>query len=355
MYKHLTYQKVHFFIAAILIPVVLIIGLNTSDVHAGVEVLNRYDELNNSSAGVVAKHTIGFTFSDTSTNVGSILIQFCDNSPLQSIPCTFPSGMDVSAATVEDTNETGNPGYTMADNSGGQILLTNPSAPIPNSSPSTYTLDNITNPTSPGQYYVRIQTFSSTDGTGPNIEYGGIAIQINSELNISSIVPPYLIFCGGVTVTNLNCGSAQGDQIDFGNLSSNTTSDATSQFVVATNAINGYNITVSGNTMTSGNYVIPNLTNPNPSKVGNPQFGLNLVPNSIPQVGGSEVGNGVGTPTSRYGTSNFYTFNNGDTIASSANASDYSEYTASYLVNVPSGQPAGVYATTIIFICLANF
>src|SRR5579872_1042279 len=132
MYKHLTYQKVHFFVAALLIPVILVLGLKSSSVHAGINIQDRFDAMSNPSAGVVAQHTIGFTFSNTSTPIGSILIQFCDNGPLPSPPgpaCNFPTGMDVSNATLQ--SETGNTGYTIASTSGGQILLTNGLAPIP--------------------------------------------------------------------------------------------------------------------------------------------------------------------------------------------------------------------------------
>ena len=364
MFKNPLLNKIKIISFALLLPLSVVLTINVSVANADYHLENRYDNLSDSSAGATAQHTIGFQFQNSTTHIGSILIQFCDNTPLPPGPnipdCSFPVGMDVSGATLDTSSETGNTGFTQvsATNSYPQdgILLTNPLAPIPDTTvQNTYTIDNIVNPSSPGEYYVRVQTFTSNDGTGPFVEFGGIAISINSSLSISTIVPPYLTFCGGVTITNLNCGSASGDEIDFGDLSNKRTSDATSQFLVATNAQGGYSVSINGDTMTSGNYIIPNLTVPTTSKVGTPQFGVNLVINTAPPIGSNTVGNGVGTPSPDYSAQNNFTFNDGDTIVSSTTASDYNEYTTSYLVNIPAGQPPGVYTTTVYFIALANF
>jgi hypothetical protein len=352
MYQRFTYQKIHFLTAVFLLPIALLIVFNSSITLAGIQVQNRYDQMSNSQTGAVATHMIGFTLTNTTTPVGSVLIQFCDNSPLIGDVCNFPVGMRVSTATL--SSQTGNTGFTLSSNAGGQLLLTrNPS--LPTSAPNTYYFDNITNPSSPGEYFARIQTFSSNDATGPYIEQGGIAFSIVSAFTVSSIVPPYLTFCGGIVVTNLNCGSAVGNQINFGNFSNAATSDGTSQFVVATNAQNGYNVSINGNTMTSGNFTIPNLKVPTKSIVGTSQFGVNIVANSYPAVGKDKIGIGTTTPTAAYNIPNYYTFNDGDIVVSSPTASDYNEFTASYLVNVGPDQAEGTYTTTLYYICLANF
>jgi hypothetical protein len=352
MYQHLTYRKVHFLIAVALLPIALLLIFNSSITLAGVQVVDRYDQLSNSNSGQVSNHNIGFIYANTTTPVGSVTIQFCANSPLISVACQFPTGMNISGATL--SAQTGNTGFTIASIANGQILLTrNPL--LPTSTASTYTFANIINPTSPGEYFGRILTYSSTDGSGPYIEQGGVTFAITSVFTVTSIVPPYLTFCGGVVVENLNCGDVVGNEINFGNFSPNTTSDATSQFVVATNAAHGYSVSVNGNTMTSGNYVIQNLTKPTKSYVGSSQFGINIVKNSNPSVGIDPVGNGIGEPTLAYANPNYYTFNDGDTVVSSTLPSDYNEFTATYLVNVSSDQSEGVYATTLYYICLANF
>lgn len=352
MYQHLTYRKIHLLAAAVALPIALVLALNSSVTLAGIQVQDRYDELSNSQGGVVATHNIGFTYTNTTTPVGSILFQFCDNSPLIGVSCNFPVGMDISAAAL--SSQSGNTGFTLASSSGGQLLLTrNPSNPT--GTPSTYTFTNITNPTSPGEYFLRIQTFSSTDGSGPYVEQGGDAFAITSAFTVTSIVPPYLTFCGGVIITDLNCGSAVGNEINFGDFSTQASSDATSQFVVATNAGGGYNVTINGVTMTSGNFVISGLKVPTKSEIGTSQFGINIVANTRPSVGSNPIGRGIGTPTLDYGTPNYFTFNDGDAVVTSTTASDFNEFTASYLVNVGPDQPEGEYATTLYYICLANF
>jgi hypothetical protein len=313
---------------------------------------SRFVRLSDSGTGATSHYLVGFTPTNTTTPVGSILIQFCSNDPLIGDTCPFPTGMNISAAVL--SNQTGNTGFSIASSPPGSIILTrNPANPT--SVPSTYDLTGIVNPSSPGQYYMRLQTFSSIDATGPNIEQGGIAIAITPALTVQAVVPPYLAFCTAVTIPNLNCSNASGDLIDFGNFSTHQTSSATTQFITATNAQNGYSVTVTGPTMTSGNNVIPNNSSPTTSRTNNNQFGINLTSNILPSIGGSVIGPGVGQPSANYNQSNNFIYNDGDIVAGASTASDYNKFTVSYIVNINSSQPEGVYATTISYICLANF
>ena len=95
---------------------------------------------------------------------------------------------------------------------------------------------------------------ATDDASGPASDYGGIAFNITDDQPGGlTTVPPYLIFCTGTTIGGLNCANANGDFIDFGELSSQPASSGSSQLLVATNAEFGYNVTISGTTMTSGN------------------------------------------------------------------------------------------------------
>lgn len=123
MYKNYVINKIHIYIALIVIPIVLVLSLYSSLAHADVEIPSRYDKLSNPSAGGISKHEIGFTLTNTSTPVGSILIQFCVNSPLYGVACNFPTGMNITSATLEVANETGNTGYTIASTSAGKYYL----------------------------------------------------------------------------------------------------------------------------------------------------------------------------------------------------------------------------------------
>ena len=341
----------------------LLVGLMPQISSASIELANRYDDMTNSGTGSVATHTVGFTFTNTSTSVGSISIQFCSNSPEVGASCTVPSGLDLNNIPASPT-QTGQIGFiASANNSTGTILLSRSVACVPGSAAAncsgslstTFAFTNIINPTSTGTDYLRLQTFTSTNGSGSNVESGGIAIAITPQFNVTTEVPPYLTFCNGVSIPNMDCSQVNGDQLNFGNFSTRSTSAATSQFLVATNAANGYSVTLSGTTMTSGNNVISQLTVPTSSQVGSSQFGLNLVGNSNPSEGSGPAGPGTGSVSSNYSQSNRFLFNSGDTIATSGAPSDFTRYTVSYLVNVNSAQPEGVYSTTISYICLANF
>ncbi len=158
-----------------------------------------------------------------------------------------------------------------------------------------------------------------------------------------------------MTIINTDCSSITSYFIDVGELSKQSVKAASSEFVVATNAPFGYSITVSGATLTSGSNVIPAIAPAANSAPGTGQFGFNLRSNSNPSIGGEPSGYLAGTISGSYATPNKFQFQNGDTLVTSANTSDYEKFTVSYITNVPKGQEAGVYTTTLTYIALANF
>lgn len=312
----------------------------------------RYDKMSNTIVSQVSQHEFGFVMSDTITPVGSVIIEFCSNSPFSNTPCTAPAGMNASSANF--IGQTGETGFIMLPPTTGQLTLTRAPA-NPSGVPATYTFSNITNPSSNGTYYVRVQTYSSIDGTGLPVQTGGIVIYINNPITVNAEVPPYLTFCVAVTITLFDCSTATNFFIDFGNFTPTTTSQATSEFIAATNAISGYSVTIAGNTLTSGLNTIPGLATPTASTTGTSQFGVNLRQNTIPSGGANPIGPGTATPSPNYNIPNQYTYNNGDIIATVTNSNDIRKFTANYIVNVSNTQASGVYSATISYICLANF
>jgi hypothetical protein len=125
--------------------------------------------------------------------------------------------------------------------------------------------------------------------------------------------------------------------------------------LLATNAANGYIIQVYGSTMTSGNNIINALASNAGSHPGSSQFGINLRANSVPPVGGDPTGPGIGQPAAGYNIPNSFRFVPDDIVASSVAPDDWRKYTASYLVNVPSDQPPGVYASTVTYVAAGSF
>ncbi len=200
-----------------------------------------------------------------------------------------------------------------------------------------------------------MQTFGSTDASGPENDHGGLAISINSPIQVSATVPPYLLFCSGLTISNLDCNTASGNYLNLGNFTSSSTSNGQSQMLLATNAQSGYNVQVYGSTLTSGNYIINAILSPDISRPGSSQFGLNLVANQTPSIGADPQGPGSANVAPGYNQPNFFQFISGSTLAGSSVADNLREFTLSYIANIPSNQQVGVYVATLTFVGLANF
>ncbi len=284
--------------------------------------------------------------------LGSVRIQFCNNTSLIGDPCTPPAGFDASAAVL--AAETGETGFSIHSSSTAyETILTRTPAGA-NTGLATFTLEGMTNPSNLETVFVRVLTYASDDATGPYTDAGGLAFATNADVNFSAEVPPFLLFCAGVSIDGFNCATAEGDLIDFGTFEPAITSAGVSQMLAATNADGGYGIRVSGTTLASGNNIIEPMTGQF-SNTGNSQFGMNLKANVQPNVGRDVEGPGTGQPTAGYDLANRYRFASGEVVATSNNPDDWRKYTVSYVVNVPEGQPGGVYAATMTYICLANF
>jgi len=307
-----------------------------------------------SSSVISSQATYRFDFDlSTAGPLGSILIQYCTNTPEVNDPCVAPAGLSV--ANVALTTQSGAVGFSVAAGTNANtIVISRPVLPSAVGSVS-YTFGGAVNPSSNGTYFTRIQTFASTNATGPASDYGSIAFAINNRLSISADVDPFLIFCAALTIPQLNCTGTVGDFIDFGELSSQRPASGSSQVFAATNAKDGYSVTVDGTTLTSGNNIINQIIFRDVSRPGTPQFGLNLRSNSSPSGGGEAVGPGVGAPTTNYNLPNFYQFNKGDIVIATDTPDDARRYSVSYIVNVPTNQASGVYVSTITYIALGSF
>jgi hypothetical protein len=314
---------------------------------------NRFDQISDSRASVAAIHRFGFDISNTTVPIGSISFEFCENTPIIGDPCTPPVGLSVAGTAL--TSQQGETGFSISGMStNNRIVLTRPAA-TPAAGSVEYVFDNIVNPDAVQSYYVRLQTFTSTDATGADIESGGVVFAIISALNIATEVPPYLKFCAAVSIVDYDCSTALNFTIDFGEFSRTIPSTATSQLVAATNAAYGYSVTTTGTTLISGTNVIPALFPGAGSTPGTSQFGFNMRANTNPSVGTNPVGLAPPAITPGYATPNVFRFQDGEVIINTANSSSSSKFTLSYVVNINSSQAAGFYATTLTYICLANF
>lgn len=325
--------------------------INSAVVYAA-DLNNRSVVVASSEVSVYTSHRYNFRI-DTSIAVGSLEIEYCTNSPFVGTPCTAPVGLSLSSSTLGA--QSGLIGFSIAPGSTVNKFILNraPSGVSPPQAVSI-TANNVRNPDTPNQsVFVRISTFPLQDLAGPRGDRGTVMFSTARQLTVNGFVPPYLIFCVGNTVAP-DCSSAVGSYLDFGELSSTTTKTTTSQFAASTNDVTGYITTVSGLTLTSGNNIISALASPSISTVGSPQFGINLRANSSPLVGSNISGIGSGVPNADFNTPNNFVLKNG-TIASSSLPTEFNVYTVSYIANISSNQPPGVYISTLTYVTTVSF
>ena len=288
----------------------------------------------------------------TNAVLGSVRVQFCSNTSLVDDSCVAPIGFDISNAVI--VSQVGITDFSISTNTtANELVLSRPPA-MEGPTSMAYEFTGITNPFTGGSYFARVYTYPTSDGSGAYTDAGGLAIHYRPSLAVSAEVPPHLTFCLGESISGFSCGTATEPFSDVGVLGPLVTGLAQSQMLVATNADGGYSMWVVGNTMTSGNNVIPAM-NGVASQKGVSQFGMNLRANTNPIVGQDVTGPGTGTIFPGYNQQNQFRFQSGDVLATATNPDDYRKYTASYVVNVNTNQPGGLYSTTLTYVALANF
>jgi len=343
--------KTQYLLSLLTVLIIMAITISVSLVQA-LQLTDRSMLVSTPQPSATATHTFNFTYVSASST-GSLAFQYC-TSPVFDYPCSAPAGVDVTGASI--SSQSGNTGFSVdgINTTNNRLVLTRTPA-VAATVPSQYVIANVTNPSTAGQsIYVRITTYASIDGSGAFIDNGAVAFATVLPFNIGANVPPFLQICVAITVAP-DCSTTSGDSVNLGTLSTSSVRFGTSQFSVGTNSISGYTTYVQGTTMTSGNNAITALSSQTPSFPGNSQFGINLRDNSNPNVGTDPFGSGSGTPTANYNTPNLFKYTSGDSIAQSTLPSDYNRMTVSYIVNVSSSQPPGVYASTFTYLATATF
>ena len=351
--RRLRFQRIAFGLLAVLLlggagP----LGIGVTTVSAA-NFATRQVSMSDNLVNAVANYTLAFSGQSAGT-VGSIRLQLCTNDPFIGTPCNAPAGLDITTATL--SNQSGMTGFTISPNTtANQLVLTRtPDVTLPGT--SSYELQGVHNPSSAGTVFGRLETFASTDASGAHLDASGLAVNyMANAVSVSTYVPPYLLFCAGNTIQPYDCATAQGNFVDFGELSYLKTSTGQTQLLAATNADYGYTIRVIGTTLTSGINVIPALQSSDIARTGVNQFGLNLRANSTPPTGSDVQGSGSAAVASGYDTPNYFKFVSGDVLASSTTSDSYRLYTVSYITNITKNQPAGIYVSTLQYIALASF
>lgn len=296
---------------------------------------SRQVKMSESGGGVTAvKYRVRFKVAST-TNIKSVVVTFCSNSPIIGNPvCDLPAGFSVAGATVNgystsapDTNPDndmpGGNSLATADLSAWSgtptilnqdTLTSSPNTVVISDSTGTgvltagteiiFTINGVANPTANNtSFYSRIYTFdSTTGGTGytlanpdagvgnPSTDAGGIALSTAAQITITSKVQEKLTFCvytaasfttgtdntcvgKPTTPASVNLGDTNGVLDSAGPFV-----DKTAYYSITTNAAGNALVRVKGDTLKSGAHSIaaigatPALTN-NPVG-GAEQFGF---------------------------------------------------------------------------------
>ncbi|HRK40521.1 MAG TPA: hypothetical protein PLN95_00365 [Candidatus Saccharibacteria bacterium] len=323
---------------------------------APVTVAKRFQDrslyMNSVEPGATTSYKISFSYMSPDP-VGSVDMQFCID-PIPHHPCVTPPGLDVSNAVL--AGQTGESGFSILSRTTNRIILSR-SPTMGTSQASSYNLDAIINPTDTEQSFsVRLKSHASGDATGPQIDFGSVRGQVTSGIVIETQVPPMLIFCVAEVVADDCFYTNENYYVDMGQLTPSTTLTAQSQMAVGTNASGGFAITANGTPLSAGTNVIDGLSTPSASVPGTNQFGINLVANTVPDVGNDPEGiwaNAV--PSTDYGIPDLYKFVPGDVVAFSPNVSLMKKFTVSYIINSSPELRAGIYTTTISYIASGRF
>jgi hypothetical protein len=199
------------------------------------------------------------SFKPTSTSaIGGIVVDFCGDSPIiGNSSCTYPASFSLGTTpTVTVNSGIGTSGWVTTNSLAGaatggnkQILvLTNPTPQTPTgtTTPIVFTISGITNPSLVGlvqttTFYARIATFDTntnttagytapttvtrgaTTSTTGLLDYGGAAMNVNTQVSITAKVQESLTFCASkVDISNPladgtnSCTQAQAPVIEIG-------------------------------------------------------------------------------------------------------------------------------------------
>jgi hypothetical protein len=330
------------------------------------------------SAATNVAYQVNFTTVTNNQLVGSVVVEFCENSPIIGDACTYNAGtfLDSEFSTLTVNNVTGNITNLAVDTTNStqnRIVLTRTSGsgtPVANGAVS-FTLGNgtsngITNPQTSNQtFYARILVLTSADGSildddeNNATDAGGVALSTAATLRVTAKVQEALSFC---VYTDVDCATggtdvALGDE--NGVLASNsTTYTATASFDVASNAVAGVIVRLKGDTLASGPFTIDAAGSScllDPTATNTEMFGLRMSTLGLDTVGDAPYDcasgrHGFDTSNTTGTTSTF-----GDAIAHTTGATDVVTSTIEFAAKSANTSEAGVYTTDLVLIATATY
>lgn len=169
----------------------------------------------------------------------------------------------------------------------------------------------------------------------------------------------YIIEAGSKTTPDPTLSFIVGNaNANFTTFSPNEPSTATASFSVINYTSSGYIVQIFGDPPTYGDHTITAIATPFTSSIGQEQFGINLVANTIPASFGANPDNGqfgFGSVTENYNSDGYFRYEDGGTIAMAQKSSGLTVYTISYLVNVASITPGGQYTSNQTLVIVGTY
>ena len=364
----------HIFVLVTLILAILSFGLvpgTASKTFAYGEVTSRSIEMGSSQTSATGvSYQVQFT---TASSIQSVAIDFCTESPLYQDTCSAVSGF--SAASAGFTAGTGTAGWTMTaaadhiDAHGAAATGT-----------VSFTVTNITNPSTTGTFYARIYDYTANpdDYTNPSspgtvADFGGIALSTANAVAVTARVQEELTFCvSGAAFTGNDCAGMTVPNITIGHGSptlilDSTAVDATpAYFQTSTNVQSGVAIRMKDSNTCGGLSndggttcnIPPAGAAATTFTAGTADYGMN--------VGTSTGGLGTVSPTAPYNTAGQYAMDNtsmpdnvtttyGSQIASCTGAVSNTDSTMTFAATASNTTPAGIYTANMVLIATGTF
>ena len=150
------------------------------------ELLNRSLEVYNPLPSAISSYQFNFD-TPTAGTVGSILFQFCSNSPTFGVDCIAPTGFDASQGFMSSQSGIGGFSFVSGMPQNEILLSRNPNFAAAQS--NSYLFQNIVNTSDVGESFARVSTYATSDASGPQTDDGGMAYSITNSLDIAAEVP----------------------------------------------------------------------------------------------------------------------------------------------------------------------
>lgn len=349
-----------------------------TQIASAAQITTRSIQMSNDTASAPSV-SYNFTFTPATTAAQSLVIDFCMDSPIIGTSCSTTNDLIASSATF--TAGTGTSNWTIGSAGATTVELNKGTGSNLGTSPISFTLNNITNPTTTGSFYARVYTYcdtaygascggaySSPTSLGTYMDYGGFALSTANNVSITAIVMETLTFCVSAAAPTGGCSGTTTPTFTLGHgtplaLDSTAVDTATGYTQISTDAGSGVvaALKVLSSTACAGLSRDNGTTCGIPAQgafgaitAGTAAFGLNVA-NGTGGTGTVTANGNYGTTTGSYGMGASTLSTYGDPIESSTSACANVNSALTYGATAATTTTAGVYTTTEAIIATGTF